>query len=137
VNPPESKERQPGTADDRTDLARFRSQLALDRTMLAWVRTALSLISFGFGMVAFFRAVSAAHPGQEYARLHLIAIVFGLALLVLGVVVMLLAGLAHRADLAVLRRGGAPGLRRWPLSLTLTLCMTILGVLGLVALLVV
>ena len=95
----------PGVADQRFALARLRTQLALDRTLLSWIRTTLSLVGFGFGMVAFFRSLRLAHPGEHAERLHLIAIGFGLALLVLGLVAMMLAGLSHRADSGRLRRG--------------------------------
>jgi len=126
----------PGGGDERSALARVRTQLALDRTLLAWIRTTLSLVGFGFGMVAFFRALRLAHPGEQTERLHLTAIGFGIALLVLGLVAMALAGLSHRIDLRRLRRGGTPALRQWWLSLAVVLFLTLFAVSGLVALLV-
>ena len=124
----------PGGGDERSALARVRTQLALDRTLLAWIRTTLSLV--GFGMVAFFRALLRVHPGEQTERLHLTAIGFGIALLVLGLVAMALAGLSHRTDLRRLRRGEPPALRQWWLSLAVVLCLALFAVSGLVALVV-
>ena len=94
------------------------------------------MVGFGFGMVAFFRSLRLVHPGEQTERLHLTAIGFGIALLVLGLVAMGMAGLSHRADLGRLRRGEAPALRQWWLSLAVVLVLTLLGVSGLVALMV-
>src|SRR6516162_5945657 len=85
----------PGLAYHRTSLANFRTQLALDRTTLAWIRTTLTMASFGFGMVAFFRSLREAAPGEEAARLHEGAVRFGTALVVLGLVATVLAGTSH------------------------------------------
>ena len=126
----------PGVGDERFALARVRTHLALDRTLLAWIRTALSMVGFGFGMAAFFRSLRLAHPGEETESLHLTAIVLGTALLVLGLVTMVLAGLSHRADVGRLRRGEVPAMRVWWLSLAVVLTLALLTVSGLVALLV-
>ena len=126
----------PVEPDEKADLARYRSQLALDRTMLAWVRTTLSMVSFGFGTVAFFRTLYHLHPEPETHRLHVTAVVFGLALLAIGLLAMALAGQAQRADIEVLIRGQVPRLRQWPLTLTVTLLLLVLGVLGFISLLV-
>lgn len=94
------------------------------------------MVGFGFGTVAFFRSLRQAHPGEYTERLHFTAIGFGIALMILGLVALALAGLSHRADLVRLRRGETPALRQWSLSLAVTLCLTLLSVSGLVALLV-
>jgi putative membrane protein len=76
------------TADSH--FAWLRTRFALENTMMAGQRTAVSLIGFGFAIVQFFErlgqmpgASPAAHPG---APLYL-----GLALILSGVVVMLIA----------------------------------------------
>ena len=79
-------------ASDRTGMASFRTQLALDRTTLAWIRTALTMASFGFALAAFFRSLQEKNPGGKTLRLHEGAILFGVALIVLGLVATLLAG---------------------------------------------
>lgn len=124
----------PVAPDERFALARLRTQLALDRTLLAWIRTALSMFGFGFGMIAFFRALRLAHPDEQSARLHHIAIGYGIALLILGLVAMLLAGLSYRGDMQRLRRGEALVLRQRWLSLSVALVLTLLALSGLFAL---
>jgi uncharacterized membrane protein YidH (DUF202 family) len=124
-------------AHHRTGLARYRTQLALDRTTLAWIRTTLTMASFGFGMVAFFRSLRQMNPGEETLRLHMGAIRFGLALIVLGLVSMVLAGASHWLALRRLRRGEAPFLFQWPLSITVALLFAIMCLVGLWELLIV
>jgi putative membrane protein len=112
-------------------MASFRTQLALDRTTLAWVRTALTMASFGFGMVAFFRALEQEAPGEESRRLHQGAIAFGVALIVLGMVATLLAALGHWFTLRRLLRGQSPNLRQWPLSIVIAVLFAVLCLAGL------
>ena len=114
-------------ARDRTGMATFRTELALDRTMLAWVRTTLAMASFGFGMVAFFRSLEQRSPSAENARLHQGAIHFGVALMVLGILAMTCAALSHWFTLRRLRRGEAPVLSQWQLSITVALLFTVIG----------
>jgi putative membrane protein len=111
--------------------APYRIKLALDRTMLAWVRTALAMASFGFAIVAFFRALHFAAPTPQATRLHQGAIRFGTALLILAVVVTIGSGLVHWRALRRLRRGEPLTLGQWPLSVTLGFLVAAFGVLGL------
>jgi putative membrane protein len=115
-------------------MASFRTALALDRTTLAWIRTALTMASFGFGMVAFFRALREQSPTKEARLLHDRAIFFGLALIVLGLVAMVLAGLSHWFVLQRLRRGQSPVLTPLPLSITIALLFAVISLVGLWAL---
>src|SRR5262249_47004492 len=101
----------------------------------AWVRTALSMASFGFGMVAFFRALQQSAHSAEATRLHHGAIVFGVGLLVLGLVATILASLSHWFTLRRLRLGQTPVLGQWPLSITIGLLFGVLCLVGLWALL--
>ena len=114
-------------AEGRTSLARLRTALALDRTMLAWIRTALTMATFGFGTVGFFRSLRAASPTPEAIQLHQSAIMFGVVLVGLGIGATILSGVAHWRALRRLRRGEAPVVRQWPLSLTVALVLAILG----------
>jgi putative membrane protein len=116
---------------NRPNLAGFNTKLALDRTTLAWVRTTLTMASFGFGMVTFFRSMQQASPSAETARLHQGAIHFGIALIVLGILAMMCAGLAHWFTLRRLRRGEAPVLSQWPLSITVAMLFSVIGLFGL------
>jgi putative membrane protein len=123
-------------ARDRTGMANFRTQLALDRTTLAWVKTTLTMASFGFGMVAFFRSIQEQSPTAESARLHQGAIRMGTALILLGIVAMVRAGLSHWFTLRRLRRGESPVLCQWPLSITVAMLSALIGLAGLWALFV-
>ena len=118
-------------AHHRTDLANLRTGLALDRTALAWVRTTLTMASFGFGMVAFFRSVRQAAPTPEAARVHQGAILFGTALIVLGALSTILAALSQWLSLRKLRRGETPRVSQWPLSITVSMLVAALFLVGL------
>jgi uncharacterized membrane protein YidH (DUF202 family) len=121
-------------AQARTGMATYRTELALDRTTLAWIRTTLTMASFGFGMVAFFRTIEERSPSAESLRLHWGAIRMGTALILLGIVATVLAGLSHWSTLRRLRRGETPVLSPWPLSLTVAMLSAVLGLAGLWAL---
>jgi putative membrane protein len=118
-------------AGERTHLATFRTQLALDRTTLAWIRTTLTMASFGIGLVAFFRSLREESPTEETRRLHEGAVNFGVALIVLGLVATVLAGLSHWFTLRRLRHGDRPILRQWPLSITVAMLLAVLCLAGL------
>jgi inner membrane protein YidH len=134
--PADSADPRVGLARERTGLVGYRAKLALDRTTLAWIRTTLTMASFGFGMDAFFRTLRASSPTDETRRMHEGAIAFGLALIVLGLVVTVLAGISHWLTLRKLRRGQPLELSPWPLSITVALLFAIIGLAGLWALFV-
>jgi putative membrane protein len=115
-------------------MASFRTELALDRTTLAWVRTTLSMAGFGFGMVAFFRALRQQARTQESVRLHEGAIRFGTGLVVLANLAKLLVAVSHWFTLRRLRRGQSRVLRQWPLSITVAMLFAVLGLVALWAL---
>lgn len=121
-------------AQDRTKLACFRTQLALDRTTLAWIRTALTMASFGFGMVAFFRAIQHDSPGEKARELHQGAVAVGVLLIVLGMASTVIAGVSHWLALRRLHRGESMVLRQWPLSITVAILLAIICLGGLGAL---
>lgn len=118
-------------AADRTTMATFRTHLALERTTLAWIRTTLAMASFGFGMVAFFRALRQANQSAETVRLHETAVRFGVALIVLGIVAMVLAGLSNFFTLRRMRRGELPLVSKWPPSITVGMLLAVAGLWGL------
>jgi uncharacterized membrane protein YidH (DUF202 family) len=94
------------------------------------------MASFGFGMVAFFRSMRERSPTAESLRLHQGAIRMGTALIVLGLVATVLAGVSHWSTLRKLRRGESPIVSQWPLSLVVALLTAIIGLTGLWALFV-
>jgi len=118
-------------ARDRTGLARYRTQLALDRTTLAWIRTTLTMATFGFGTVGFFRSLRASSPTPAAIQLHQSAIQFGTALVVLGVLSTVAAGISHWFVLRRLRRSEDVVLTQWPLSITLAMLLSVVGLLAL------
>ena len=118
-------------AHDRTGLAKFRTQLALDRTTLAWIRTTLTMATFGFGTVGFFRTLRERSQTPDAARMHENAIVFGTALIVLGVVATVAAGIAHWLVLRRLRRNESVVLGQWPLSVALAMLLAVAGLVAL------
>ncbi|MGO9603352.1 MAG: YidH family protein [Candidatus Binataceae bacterium] len=117
-------------AIERTSLARLRVQLALDRTTLAWIRTTLTMATFGFGTVAFFRSTMEESHTPAAIHLHQAAILFGVGLIVLGIVATVLAGISHWRTLRRLNRGQIPVLTQWPLTITIA---TLVAIIGLVA----
>jgi putative membrane protein len=117
----------PNLASDRTVLAKFRTQLALDRTTLAWVRTTLTLATFGFGTVGFFRSLREKSQTPESIHLHESAIQFGTALIIVGVVATLLAGISHWLTLRRLRRNEALVVSQWPLSISIAMLLSLIG----------
>lgn len=118
-------------ARNRTTLAKFRTTLALDRTTLAWIRTTLTMGTFGLGMIGFFRSLSDRSQTPEAARLHHAAIRFGELLVLMGIVATVLAGASHWNTLRRMERGELPYAYRWPLSITIALCVAVLGAAGL------
>jgi uncharacterized membrane protein YidH (DUF202 family) len=81
-------------ASSRTSLAFERTRMGADRTLMAIVRTALALIGFGFTIYQAFHQLHEAHalPIGEHAARN-----FGLALILLGVL-MLVMGIASHAQ---------------------------------------
>jgi putative membrane protein len=116
---------------ERTSFAKYRTQLALDRTTLAWIRTALTFATFGFGMVGFFRALRQIDNNPETKRMHQGALHMGAVLILLGIVALLLICVAHWSALRRLRRGEALTLSQWPLTITISVFVSVLGLYGL------
>ena len=128
---PDSVDPRVHLARHRTGMASFRTQLALDRTTLAWVRTTLTMASFGFGMLAFFRSMREQSPNPDSIRLYQDAIRMGTALVLLGILGAVLAGLSHWLTLRRLRRGESPAVSQWPLSVTIAMLTAVIGLVGL------
>jgi inner membrane protein YidH len=116
-----------GLARVRTGMAQFRTQLALDRTTLAWIRTTLTMGTFGFGIVGFFRSLREKSSTPEAVRLHQSAIRFGIALIILGTVATILAGISHWLTLRRLRRNKTHVLSQGPLSIIVAMFLAVIG----------
>jgi len=120
----------------RTGMSFQRTRMSADRTLMSVIRTSLSLIGFGFTLFQVFEKLheSSVLKSAEAPR-H-----FGLTLVVLGVA-MLVGGIGYHVSYMLgLRRERtqlkADGLihaeSQFPLSLTLTVAVLLLGI-GLLA----
>jgi putative membrane protein len=118
-------------AEERTEMATYRTSLALDRTTLAWIRTTLTMSSFGLGLIGFFRTVRLQEETPETIRLHEGAIRFGVALVLIGVVATVLVAISHLSMVRKLRAGEMPLPTMWPLSITVSLLLSLLALGGL------
>ena len=85
---------------DANALALDRTRLAYERTMMAWVRTSTSLISFGFTIYKFFELELRGRPqvGGPIGPRE-----FALAMILIGLLALLFAGVQHRQSLQALR----------------------------------
>jgi putative membrane protein len=110
----------------RTSLSVQRTRMAAERTLMATMRTSLSLIGFGFTIFTFFQGVSNGPVGSGIIPPRAPAR-FGLALVVIGVLVLLLGTVYHYQYLRELRlrrqefieRGYLPGKSSFPISMSL------------------
>ena len=118
-------------AQNRTSMAKYRTQLAMDRTTLAWIRTTLTMATFGFGMIGYFRSLEEKTGTARSVQLHQGAIKFGAALVVLSIAATVLTGLSHWSSLRNLRGGEDLVLTRRPLSITVAMLLSLLGLGGL------
>jgi putative membrane protein len=97
------------------------------RTTLAWMRTTLTMATFGFGTVGFFRTLREKAPTPVSIQLHENALKFGVALIVPSVAATVMVAISHWFVLRRLRRNEAPVLGAWPLSITVALLVSVIG----------
>jgi putative membrane protein len=107
-----------------------RVPLAAERTLLAWVRTGLALMGFGFVVARFglFLHQLAAIRGVPAEPTPGRSLWIGAALIALGVVVNILAGVGHVRLLARLRRGEPYRPMAWSLAVVVTGIVAALGI---------
>ena len=89
------------------------------------------MATFGFAIAAFFRTLMAQSPNPQTAHLHEGAIWFGLALVVLGILATVLAGISHSLAVRRLRRNEALVLTQWPLSVTVAVLLVVIALVSL------
>jgi putative membrane protein len=81
--------------------------LAAERTLLAWIRTGLALMGFGFVVARFglfleqLQTLRGASPTEHYG----LSLWFGTALIAVGVLVTIIAGIRHMRLVRSLNRG--------------------------------
>jgi len=125
----------------RTSLSIQRTRMAAERTLMASMRTSLSLIGFGFTIFSFFQGVfSNTAPSGVFALRPPAR--FGLALVIVGVVVLVLGAAYHYQYMKQLRTqraefiqlGFLRGTSSFPVSFSL-IAVFLLALVGLAALL--
>lgn len=103
-------------------------RFAAERTLLAWIRTGLALMGFGFVVARFgllmheMAAIREAPPPTGYTQ------GLGVALVVLGVLVTLLAAAEHRQVVTRIDRGEPYRPPRWSLGLVVAALLAALGI---------
>jgi putative membrane protein len=107
-----------------------RVRLAGERTLLAWIRTGLALMGFGFVVARFglfLREIAAVghDPGHSSTGLSLW---IGIALVLLGIAVNLLAAVQHSRFLRRLERGESYRPPRRSLGIAVSVVLAVLGV---------
>jgi putative membrane protein len=123
-----------GANAEHSELIDPRVSFAAERTLLAWIRTGLAMMGFGFVVARFgmflreFAAardvsspVTSPHSGS-------LSLWFGLALILLGVLVNLFAGWEHLRTLARLRAGQELHPQKFSPAIVLAAVLAVLGV---------
>jgi putative membrane protein len=120
----------------RTGMSFQRTRMAADRTLMGAIRTSLSLIGFGFTIFQVFQKLHEAKVLQSAKAPR----TFGVALVLLGITMLVLAIVYHGKFMLELRRqrqqmrtdGLIHGESRFPVSMTLIVAVLLLLV-GLLA----
>jgi len=120
-------------ASRNTGLAFQRTRMAADRTLMAVIRTSLSLLSFGFTISQIYQKLVASKVLNEGADTipH-----FGLALVVVGILMLVLGIMYHAQFMLELRRsrqqitedGLIHGKSKFPPSLTVITAVVLLAI---------
>lgn len=106
-----------------------RVRFAAERTLLAWVRTGLGLMGFGFVVARFgmfLREMSAA--AHEPIRPTGWSLGIGVAFVLLGVTVNLLAAVEYRTVIGRIDRGEPFRPPAWSLGLGVAVLLAVVGV---------
>jgi putative membrane protein len=114
-----------------------RVRFAGERTLLAWIRTGLAMMGFGFVVARFglfLREIAASENIRPPVSTG-ISLWIGIALVVLGVIVNLVAAMQHFRFLRRLDRDEPYQAPRWSLGVIVSVTLAVLGI-GMIAYLV-
>ncbi len=109
-----------------------RVYFAAERTLLAWVRTALTVMGFGFVVARFglfLRIMAAQHPSSPPTRIEpsFLSTLVGVALVLLGSIILFVAARQHRAFIRTLPPIDVPSTHQSFLPLAVAIALGVLG----------
>ena len=106
-----------------------RVYFAAERTLLAWVRTGLAMMGFGFvvARVGLFLREIAVSSGTAPPTQHVVSLVVGTGLVVLGTVVNLVAAAAHWHTIRRLEQGRPLRVRPLSFGIVVALLLAVVG----------
>ena len=112
-----------------THAAALSDYLAAERTLLAWIRTGLALMGFGFVVARFglflqeFMGLEHNIPVQSFG----LSLWFGVALIAVGIVVNVFAGLHHARLVRELDRGETAHSRASRQAIAIAFFLAVMG----------